>query len=177
MSLSIVESLYRGKVESELKEKLQTKVPPRLVKIVLNMGVGKAASNKKYLETAVETMKLISGRQPMITKVAQSEAKFGIRAGWPIGCKVTLRRQGMFEFLDRLLHVAIPRIPDFSGLNINSFDKNGNYSAGFDCSIFPEFDIEQERIGMDVTIVTSARNPQDARLLLSLLEFPFKNKN
>lgn len=178
MSLGMVESLYKEEVSKQLKGELQVKIPPRLVKIVLNMGVGKAASNKKYLEVALETMTAISGRRPVQTKARRSESGFGIRTGWPIGCKVTLRRQSMYSFLDRLLHIVIPRIPDFSGLNPNAFDQQGNYTLGIpDCSVFPECDIEQERIGLDMTIVTSADTVESAYLLLSLLGFPFRKKH
>jgi len=178
MSLPMIESHYNEKVSHQLKELLQVKIPPRLVKVVLNMGVGKAASNKKHLETALETMAALSNRHPVETIARRSESGFGIRTGFPIGCKVTLRRRGMYEFLDRLLNVAIPRIPDFSGLNHHSFDKRGNFTMGFtDCTAFPECDIEQERVGLDVTIVTSASTDEAAYLLLSLLGFPFRKKN
>jgi large subunit ribosomal protein L5 len=177
MSLPMVESLYKGEVSKQLRENLQVKIPPRIVKVVLNMGVGKAVSNKKHLEVAFEVMKMISGQHPIQTKARRSESGFGIRAGWPIGCKATLRRKNMYGFLDRLLHVVIPRIPDFSGLNPNSFDGQGNYTMGMaDCVAFPECDIEQERVGLDITIVTSACKAERAYLLLSLLGFPFRKK-
>lgn len=178
MSSSMVKSLYSDKVAMKLQDTLQLKIPPRLVKIVLNMGVGKAASNKKYLDEALALLATISGRKPVQTKARRSESGFGIREGWPIGCKVTLRREGMYDFLDRFLNVVIPRIPDFSGLNPKAFDGQGNYTMGMrDCIAFPECDIEGQRIGLDMTVVTSAFDDKAAYLLLSELGFPFKQKS
>lgn len=150
---------------------------PRVTKIVLNMGVGEAVGDKKVLENAVAEMELISGQKPVITKARKSIAGFKIREGWPIGCKVTLRGQRMYDFLDRLVHIAIPRVRDFRGLNPKAFDGRGNYAMGVNEQIiFPE--IEYEKIdklrGMDITITTTAQNDEEGRALLSALRFPFK---
>ena len=150
---------------------------PRLVKITLNMGVGEAVADKKVMEFAVGDMEKIAGQKVVVTKSRKSIAGFKIRDNYPVGCMVTLRRDKMYEFLDRLVTVAIPRIRDFRGLNPQSFDGRGNYSMGVnEQSIFPEIDataIEWNQ-GMNITIVTSARNDQDSRELLQLLGMPFQ---
>lgn len=150
---------------------------PRISKVTLNMGIGEAVSDKKVLENAMEDMAAISGQRPVVTKARKSVAGFKIREGWPIGCKVTLRRERMYEFLDRLVSVAIPRIRDFRGLNGNSFDGRGNYTMGVREQImFPEIDYDRiDAIrGMDITIATTANTDQEARALLGAFNFPFK---
>ena len=150
---------------------------PRLDKIVINMGVGEAANDKKHLESAVQNMTAIAGQKPVVTKARQSVASFKIREGWPIGCKVTLRGNKMYEFMERLIDIAIPRERDFRGLNPKSFDGQGNYNFGIkEQIIFPEikFDNVDTIRGMDICINTSATNKEDAKALLEVLEFPFK---
>ena len=150
---------------------------PRLTKIVLNMGVGEAVSDKKILEYAMNDMAQIVGQKPVITRARKSVAGFKIREGWPIGCKVTLRRERMFEFLDRLITVAIPRIRDFRGLSPKSFDGQGNYSMGVrEQIIFPEIDYDKvDRLrGLDITIGTTAQSNEEGRALLGAFNFPFK---
>ncbi len=152
---------------------------PKITKITVNMGVGEAVGNKKVLESATGDLAKITGQQPIITKAKKSVAGFKIRDGWPIGCKVTLRRHKMYEFLDRLVNVSLPRVRDFRGLNPKSFDGRGNYSMGVkEQIIFPE--IEYDKIdalrGMDITITTTARNDDEARMLLDQFNFPFKGK-
>jgi len=152
---------------------------PRLEKIVVNMGVGDAVQDSKQLDGAVEDLRTITGQQPMITKARKSIAGFKIRAGMPIGCKVTLRGDRMWEFYDRLLSTAIPRIRDFRGLPLSSFDGRGNYSLGItEQLIFPEVDYDKvdRTRGMDVTIVTSTNSDEEARALLAGFGFPFKDK-
>jgi large subunit ribosomal protein L5 len=150
---------------------------PRIEKITLNMGVGEAVGDKKIMEFAVGDMEKIAGQKPIVTKAKKSVAGFKIRDGWPIGCKVTLRRDRMYEFLDRLINIAIPRIRDFRGLSAKSFDGRGNYSMGVkEQIIFPE--VEYDKIdalrGMDITITTSAKNDEECRALLDSFSFPFK---
>jgi large subunit ribosomal protein L5 len=150
---------------------------PRIEKITLNMGVGEAVGDKKVMEFAVGDMEKIAGQKPIVTKAKKSVAGFKIRDGWPIGCKVTLRRDRMYEFLDRLINIAIPRIRDFRGVNPKSFDGRGNYSMGVkEQIIFPE--VEYDKIdalrGMDITITTSAKNDEECRALLDGFNFPFK---
>ena len=150
---------------------------PRIEKITLNMGVGEATGDKKVMEFAVGDMEKIAGQKPVVTKAKKSVAGFKIRDGWPIGCKVTLRRERMYEFLDRLINIAIPRIRDFRGLNGKSFDGRGNYSMGVkEQIIFPE--VEYDKVdalrGMDITITTTAKNDEECRALLDNFNFPFK---
>jgi len=151
---------------------------PRLDKIVLNMGVGEAVNDKKILENAVGDLTLISGQKPVITKARKSIAGFKIRSGYPIGCKVTLRNIRMYEFLDRLISVAIPRVRDFRGISGRAFDGRGNFNMGVrEQIIFPE--IEYDKIdalrGLNVTIATTAKSDEEARALLSAFRFPFRN--
>ena len=151
---------------------------PRIEKITLNMGVGEALDDKKVMEHAVNDMTLISGQKPVVTVARKSVAGFKIREGYPIGCKVTLRSQRMYEFLDRLISVAIPRIRDFRGLNGKSFDGRGNYSMGVKEQImFPEIDYDKIDTlrGMDITITTSAKTDEEGLALLKAFNFPFKN--
>ena len=150
---------------------------PRIEKIVVNMGVGEAVSDSKKIKSAVTEMALITGQQPVVTKAKKSVATFKLREGMPVGCKVTLRRERMYEFLDRLVNIAIPRIRDFRGLNPKSFDKQGNYSMGVsEQIIFPEINYDEVDAlrGMDITITTTARNPAEGRALLEAFNFPFK---
>ena len=149
---------------------------PRLDKIVINMGVGEATQDKKRVETAAAEMQQIAGQKPVITKAKKSIAQFKLREGMPIGCKVTLRRERMFEFLDRLVTIALPRVRDFRGLNPKSFDGRGNYALGLkEQIIFPEINYDQiDKVrGMDVIITTTAKTDEEARELLRLFNFPF----
>ena len=150
---------------------------PRLTKITLNMGVGEAVSDKKIMEHALHDLALISGQKPIVNKARKSIAGFKIREGWPVGCKVTLRRERMYEFLDRLINIAIPRIRDFRGLSPKAFDGHGNYSLGVrEQIIFPEIDYDQIDAlrGLDITITTSARADEEGRALLSAFNFPLR---
>lgn len=166
----------RGKLKEELGIENVNEVP-RLMKIVCNMGVGEAAGDSKLLDHAMEDMRVITGQQPAITRAKKSIAGFKIREGQAIGCKVTLRGDRMWEFMDRLLSTAIPRIRDFRGLNPNSFDSHGNYSMGVtEQLIFPEVDYDKvdRTRGMDITFVTSTDNDEYAYKMLDDLGFPFK---
>lgn len=150
---------------------------PRITKVTLNMGVGEAAEDRKVIDGAVSDMMLISGQKPVVTNARKSVAGFKIREGWPIGCKVTLRRQRMYEFLERLISVAIPRVRDFRGLNSRSFDGRGNYSMGLREQIaFPEVDYDKidKLRGLDITITTTARTDDEARALLRAFNLPLK---
>ena len=172
---------YSDKVLPELKQVMGLTSDmgvPKITKVTINMGVGEVLADKKILENAVEDLALISGQKPLITKVRKSVANFKIREGMPIGCKVTLRGDRMFEFLQRLLGIAIPRERDFRGLDISSFDGQGNYSLGVkEHIIFPEIDYDKvDKIrGMDISITTSANNDQEGELLLRAMNFPFKD--
>jgi large subunit ribosomal protein L5 len=151
---------------------------PRITKITLNMGVGEAAGNKKVLENAVADMAKISGQKPITTKARVSVASFKIRDGWPIGCKVTLRRAQMFEFLDRLINISLPRVRDFRGVSGKAFDGRGNYNFGIkEQIIFPEIDFDQVDAlrGMDISITTTAKTDEEAKALLAAFSFPFRN--
>lgn len=151
---------------------------PRITKISLNMGVGEAMADKKVIENAVNDMTLISGQKPLTTRARKSIANFKVRENWPIGCKVTLRGARMYEFLDRLVSVAIPRIRDFRGLSSRSFDGRGNYSLGIkEQIIFPEIDFDKVDAvrGMDITIATSAKTDAEARELLVAFSFPLRS--
>ena len=172
---------YRTTVVPQLLEqfKYQSSMQvPRISKITLNMGLGEAVGNKKILESASSDLAQISGQKPIITHARKSVAVFKIREGWPIGCKVTLRREFMYEFLDRLISVAIPRIRDFRGLSPKSFDGRGNYSLGVrEQIVFPEVDYDKVDAirGLDVCITTSAVNDDEARALLKAFNFPIRN--
>ncbi len=151
---------------------------PKITKITLNMGVGEAVADKKVMDHAVADMTKLSAQKPIVTLSRKSIAGFKIRDGWPIGCKVTLRRERMYEFLDRLISVALPRVRDFRGINGRSFDGRGNYSMGVkEQIIFPE--IEYDKIdavrGMDITITTNAKTDEEAKALLKAFNFPFRN--
>lgn len=171
---------YEKTVVPQLKEKLgldNVMEVPRITKITLNMGVGEAVADRKIVDKAVEDMEKIAGQKPMICRSRKSVAAFKLRDGMPIGCKVTLRRERMYEFLDRLVSIAVPRIRDFRGLNPKSFDGRGNYSMGVqEQIIFPEINYDQiDTIrGMDITITTTARDDVQGRALLEAFSFPFK---
>ncbi len=150
---------------------------PKVTKVVLNMGLGGAVADKKLLEYASADMRAISGQKPVVTRARKSIAGFKIREGWPIGCKATLRGERMYEFLERLVNIAIPRIRDFRGLNPKSFDGNGNFAMGVgEQIIFPEIDYDKiDRIrGLDIIIATSARTDEEGRALLAAMRFPFR---
>jgi large subunit ribosomal protein L5 len=150
---------------------------PRITKITLNMGVGEAVADKKVMDHAVKDMTRLSGQKPIVRAARKSVAAFKIREGWPVGCKVTLRRERMYEFLDRLISIAIPRVRDFRGLSPKSFDGRGNYSLGVrEQIIFPEVDYDaiDALRGMDITITTTARTDEEGRALLKAFNFPFK---
>jgi len=179
--MSRLQTIYRERIVGELKEKFgyqSVMQVPRIEKITLNMGVGEAIADKKVMDHAVADMRAIAGQQPIVTKARLSVAAFKIREGWPVGCKVTLRRERMYEFLDRLISVAIPRIRDFRGLSGKAFDGRGNYSMGVKEQImFPEIDYDKIDAlrGLDITITTSARTDGEARALLEAFNFPFRN--
>ena len=171
---------YQTQLVGEIQQKLGLKNSmqvPRITKITLNMGVGQAIADKKVMEHARADMEKISGQVPVTCLARKSVASFKIRDGYPIGCKVTLRRERMYEFLDRLVNIAIPRIRDFRGLNPRSFDRQGNYSIGVsEQIIFPEINYDEIDAlrGMDITITTTARNAKEGRALLEAFNFPFK---
>jgi large subunit ribosomal protein L5 len=176
-----LEKIYKEQVVPALMEKFGYTNPmqvPKLVKITLNMGVGEAAANKKVLENAVADLTKISGQKPVTTKARVSVASFKIRDGWPIGCKVTLRRNQMFEFLDRLISVSLPRVRDFRGVSARSFDGRGNFNMGVkEQIIFPEIDFDaiDATRGMDIAITTTAKTDAEAKALLEAFKFPFRN--
>ncbi len=173
----------RAKYDTEVVKAMQEKFGytnimqiPRIEKITLNMGVGEASQDKKKVTTAAAEMELIAGQKPVITKAKKSIAQFKLREGMPIGCKVTLRRERMYEFLDRLITIAMPRIRDFRGLNPKSFDGRGNYAMGFkEQIVFPEISYDQiEKVrGLDIIVTTTANTDDEARELLRLFGFPF----
>jgi len=172
--------IYKQRIVAELGKQFNYQSimqVPKLEKITLNMGVGEAVADKKVLQSAIDDLQKISGQKPVITLARKSIAGFKIREGMPIGCKVTLRREKMYEFLDRLITVAIPRIRDFRGLSSKSFDGRGNYSMGVrEQIIFPEIDYDKIDAvrGLDITITTSASSDQEARALLEHFKFPFR---
>ncbi len=171
---------YKAEVVPALQKEFSYKnimQVPRIQKITLNMGVGEAVGDKKLIENAVADLERLSGQKAIVTKARKSVAGFKIREGWPIGCKVTLRGDRMWDFLDRLVHIAIPRVRDFRGLNPKSFDGRGNYSMGVrEQIIFPEIDYDRvDKIrGLDITITTSAETDDEGRELLKAFGFPFK---
>ena len=173
---------YASTVVPQLQEKFNFKSAmeiPRITKISVNMGLVEAVGNKKIIESAVADLEAITGQKPVVTLARKSVAGFKIRDGWPIGAKVNLRRDRMYEFLDRLISIAIPRIRDFRGLNLKSFDGRGNYTFGLkEQIVFPEIDYDKVDAlrGMDVTITTSARNNEEAEALLRGFNFPLKTK-
>lgn len=176
-----LEKFYKDEVVPKLMKQFGYTNPmqvPRLEKVTLNMGVGEAATNKKVLENAVDDMTKLAGQKPIVTKSRVSVASFKIRDGWPIGCKVTLRRSRMYEFLDRLINVSLPRVRDFRGVSAKSFDGRGNYNMGVkEQIIFPEIDFDQidATRGMDIAITTTAKTNEEAKALLEAFRFPFRN--
>ncbi|MBI3771171.1 MAG: 50S ribosomal protein L5 [Gammaproteobacteria bacterium] len=175
-----LQQYYRETVVTKLMQEFGYKSVmevPRITKITLNMGVGEATGDRKIIDNAVGDLQKIAGQKPVVCMSRKSVAGFKVREGWPIGCKVTLRSEKMYEFLDRLVSIAIPRIRDFRGLNARSFDGRGNYSMGVtEQIVFPE--IEYEKIdalrGMDITFTTTAKTDAEARALLAAFNFPFK---
>jgi large subunit ribosomal protein L5 len=176
-----LETFYKDQVIQKLTERFgyqNVMQVPRITKITLNMGVGEAAGNKKVLENAVADMTKIAGQKPITTKARVSVASFKIRDGWPIGCKVTLRRAQMWEFLDRLINISLPRVRDFRGVSGRAFDGRGNYNFGIkEQIIFPEidFDAVDAMRGMDISITTTAKSDEEAKALLEAFSFPFRN--
>ncbi|MEC9076598.1 MAG: 50S ribosomal protein L5 [Pseudomonadota bacterium] len=179
--MSRLSQVYNEKVVPKLLKEFAYKnvmQVPRIKKITLNMGVGEAAADKKQIENAVRDMTAIAGQKPVVTKSRKSIAGFKIRDGWPIGCKVTLRGEHMWEFLDRLIAISIPRIRDFRGMSGKSFDGRGNYSMGVREQImFPEIDYDKVDAirGLDITITTSAKTDEEGKALLRAFNFPFRN--
>ena len=179
--MTALKEKYRSEIVPQLQSELGLKnvmAVPRISKITLNMGVGEAVGDKKVLEHAVSDMEKIAGQKPIVTKSRKSIAGFKIRDGWPIGCKVTLRDERMYEFLDRLINIAIPRIRDFRGISPNQFDGRGNFAMGVtEQIIFPEIDYDQidKLRGMDITIATTAANDEQGRALLAAFNFPFRS--
>jgi large subunit ribosomal protein L5 len=178
--MAILQSFYKDTVAAQLQKEFNYKSSmevPRITKITLNMGLGDAIGDKKIIEHAVSDMTKISGQKPVVTRARKSIAAFKIRDDYPIGCKVTLRRERMYEFLERLVKIAIPRIRDFRGLNPKSFDGRGNYSLGVkEQIVFPEIDYDKidKLRGMDITITTTAKTDNEARSLLKAFSFPLK---
>ncbi len=176
-----LEKIYKETVVPKMIERFgyeNVMQVPRITKITLNMGVGEAVGNKKVLENAVADMTKIAGQKPITTNARVSVASFKIRDGWPIGCKVTLRRAKMYEFLDRLINISLPRVRDFRGVSGRSFDGRGNYNMGVkEQIIFPEidFDAVDAMRGMDIAITTTAKTNEEARALLEAFNFPFRN--
>ena len=178
-----LKELYKKEIQTNLKSKLGLKnnlMTPRLVKIVLNMGLGNDGNDSKILKMCEEDLSKITGQKPVITKFKKSISNFKTRKGATAGVKVTLRKNKMYEFVDRLVNIALPRIKDFQGLSINGFDKSGNYSLGIkEHIIFPEINFDKvDRIrGMDITLVTSGEDKASTLALLELMNFPFNKKN
>jgi large subunit ribosomal protein L5 len=176
-----LEKFYKDEVVPKLMQQFgyaNVMEVPRITKIALNMGVGEAVGNKKILENAVADMAKIAGQKPVTTKARVSVASFKIRDGWPIGCKVTLRRARMYEFLDRLISISLPRVRDFRGVSGRSFDGRGNFNMGIkEQIIFPEidFDAVDAMRGMDIAITTTAKSDAEAKALLEAFNFPFRN--
>lgn len=179
--MSRLQEFYKETVSKQLVEQFKYKSSmeiPRIEKITLNMGIGDAVADRKVIEHAVNDMTLIAGQKPIVNKARKSVANFKVREGWPIGCKVTLRRERMYEFLDRLISIAIPRIRDFRGLSPRSFDGRGNYTLGVkEQIIFPEIDYDKiDKIrGLDITITTSAKTNEEGRALLAAFNFPMRS--
>ena len=178
--MTILETRYKDEIVPALMEQFSygsVMEVPRLVKVTLNMGLGEAVADKKLIDNAVADMAAIAGQQPVVTVARKSIAGFKIRDGYPIGCKVTLRRARMYEFLERLINIAIPRQRDFRGLSPKAFDGRGNYSMGFSEQIvFPEIDYDKvDRLrGLDINITTTAKTDDEGRALLSAINFPFR---
>ena len=179
--MSRLQQHYRDEVVKQLTDRFQFKSNmqvPRITKVTINMGVGEAIADKKVMEFAVKDLTQIAGQKPVVNLARKSVANFKVREGWPVGCKVTLRRERMYEFLDRLINIAIPRIRDFRGLSVKAFDGRGNYSMGVrEQIIFPEIDYDKVDTlrGMDITITTTAGTDEEGRALLEGFKFPFRN--
>jgi len=175
-----LKNYYHDTVTKQLKEQFGYKNDmqiPRITKVTLNMGVGEAVADRKVMEHAVKDMTTIAGQKPIVIKARKSVAGFKLREGWPVGCMVTLRREQMYEFLDRLINIAIPRIRDFRGMNPKSFDGRGNYNMGVrEQIIFPEIDYDKIDAlrGMDITFTTTANTDEEGRALLAAFNFPFR---
>ncbi|MGM0368976.1 MAG: 50S ribosomal protein L5 [Bacillota bacterium] len=178
--MSVLKEEYKDEMIPALMEKFEydnVMEVPALDKVVINMGLGEAPENASILDEAVESLRAITGQDPVITRADKSVANFKIRKGMPVGCKVTLRKNKMYEFLYRLINIALPRVRDFRGLPTKSFDGRGNYSLGLtNYTVFPEIDVEEvsQILGMDIVIVTSAETDEEAKELLSLMNMPFK---
>lgn len=176
-----LKEFYKDEVVKQLMEKFSYKSVmevPKITKITINMGVGDAVADKKVMENAVKDLSSVAGQKALVRNARKSVAGFKIREGWPIGCKVTLRRERMYEFLDRLISIAIPRIRDFRGLSPKSFDGRGNYNMGIqEQIIFPEIDYDKidKLRGMDIAITTTAKNDEEAKALLAAFSFPLKS--
>lgn len=179
--MSRLQEHYRDTVVGQLQERFgygNVMQVPRIMKVTLNMGVGEAVSDRKVVENASADLAMIAGQKPVVTRARKSIAGFKVREGWPIGVKVTLRRGQMYEFIDRLINIAIPRIRDFRGFSAKAFDGRGNYSMGVrEQIIFPEIQYEKIDVlrGLDVTITTTARTDEEGRALLAAFHFPFRN--
>ena len=179
--MAALREVYRDELVPKLKEELgfeNIMEVPRITKITLNMGVGEALGDKKVLDNGVGDLQKIAGQKPIITKARKSIAGFKVREGWPIGCKVTLRGERMYEFLDRLISIAIPRVRDFRGISPKSFDGRGNFAMGItEQIVFPEIDYDQVDAlrGLDITITTTARTDDEGRALLRAFSFPLKS--
>ncbi|EIC21740.1 50S ribosomal protein L5 [Thiorhodovibrio frisius] len=175
-----LQQLYKEQLVGELQKRFEypsVMQVPRIEKITLNMGVGEAVTDKKVMDFAVSDMTRIAAQKPVVNNARKSVAGFKIREGWPVGCKVTLRRERMYEFLDRLINIAIPRIRDFRGMSPKAFDGRGNYSLGVrEQIIFPEIDYDKIDTlrGLDIVITTSAKNDEEGRALLEAFKFPFR---
>ena len=179
--MSVLKERYKEEIISSMMDKFEydnIMEVPELKKIVVNMGVGDAGENADLLDQAVESLRTITGQEPVVTRAKKSVANFKIRKGMPIGSKVTLRGEAMYEFLYKLVNVALPRVRDFRGLSANSFDGRGNYSLGIEnYTVFPELSVDEVDtiLGMDITIVTTAETDEEAKSLLSLMGMPYKN--
>jgi len=179
--MSRLKDLYKSEVVAKLQEEFGYKnvmEVPKVTKITLNMGVGEGIGDKKQIEAAVADLEALAGQKVVVTKARKSVAGFKVREGWPIGCKVTLRADRMWEFMDRLVDIALPRVRDFRGINGKSFDGRGNFSMGVkEQIIFPEIDFDKvDKVrGLDITVTTTARTNEEGRALLRALNFPFRN--
>jgi len=176
-----LQQIYNEKISPSLMEQFKYTNPmqiPKIVKVTINMGVGEAIGDRKVIDNAVQDMERITGQKAIICKARKSVASFKVRDGWPVGCKVTLRRSRMYEFIDRLVNIAVPRIRDFRGLSPKGFDGRGNYNMGVtEQIIFPEIDYEQIDVirGMDIAITTTAKTNEEGKALLAAFSFPFKS--
>jgi len=179
--MSRLKDLYKSEVVAKLQEEFgynNVMEVPKVTKITLNMGVGEGIGDKKQIEAAVADLEALAGQKVVVTKARKSVAGFKVREGWPIGCKVTLRADRMWEFMDRLVDIALPRVRDFRGINGKSFDGRGNFSMGVkEQIIFPEIDFDKvDKVrGLDITVTTTARTNEEGRALLRALNFPFRN--